>query len=326
MLNDWFLVGVGLALLLGGGEAIVRGASGIGLLWRLSPSVVGLTIVAAGTSMPELVVSLQAAATGNHGMALGNVVGSNLFNIGVVLGATALVIPLRIQGNSVRFEWPVMILATCLLILFAWDSLLGRIEASLLLIGMVSFVAYAVWVARKNTSPAEREEFADGVGTASLGATGAKAWSYNVLAVLGGAALLAWGSDTLVRGAVGVATAFGVAPTIIGLTIVAAGTSTPELVTSLVAAWRGKDDIAVTNVLGSNIFNILGIAGATALVEPIPVPEAMISRDNWWMLGIGLLLFPLMRTGMRVTRIEGAAVLGVYAAYMAVLLLHAQQS
>tara|TARA_R110002072_G_scaffold145527_6_gene292131 strand:+ start:1661 stop:2632 length:972 start_codon:yes stop_codon:yes gene_type:complete len=323
MLGDWFQVALGLVLLLAGGEAMVRGASGIGILARLSPSVVGLTIVAAGTSMPELVVSLQAAASGSHGMALGNIVGSNLFNIGVVLGATALLRPLRIQGNSVRFEWPVMLLASCLLFLLARDAVLDRTEGGFLLFGLVAFVMYAVWIARKNTSTIERGEFEDGVGTASFGRTGARAWTYNLVAILGGAALLAWGADTMVQGAVGVATAFGVSSTVIGLTIVAAGTSTPELVTSLVAAWRGKDDIAVTNVLGSNIFNIFGIAGATALVEPIPVPAAMIARDNLWMLGLSLLLFPLMRTGMRVTRIEGAVVLGIYIAYTVTLLIHA---
>jgi cation:H+ antiporter len=133
--------------------------------------------------------------------------------------------------------------------------------------------------------------------------------------------LLAFGSDTMVRGAVGVAEALGVAPTVIGLTIVAAGTSTPELVTSLVAAWRGKDDIAVTNVLGSNIFNLLGIAGATAMLAPLPVPPEMVQRDIWWMLGLSALLFPLMRSRLRITRLEGGLLLGIYLAYVAMLLL-----
>ncbi|MFT5288092.1 MAG: cation:H+ antiporter [Planctomycetota bacterium] len=321
MTGDLINIALGLVFLLAGGEAMVRGASGIGLLARISPAVVGLTIVAAGTSMPELVVSLQAAANGNPGIALGNVVGSNIFNIGIVLGLTALVRPLRIQGNSVKFEWPVMLLATSLLLLLSRDSLLDRVEGTFLVAGLAAFVAYAVWIARKNTSPAERGEFADGVGTASFGRTGARAWTYNIGAVLGGGVLLAFGSDTMVRGSVGMATALGVAPTVIGLTIVAAGTSTPELVTSLVAAYRGRDDIAVTNVLGSNIFNILGIAGTTALVAPVPVPAAIVARDNWWMLGACLLLLPLMRSGMRVTRVEGAVVVTLYAAYTAVLLL-----
>ena len=320
MIGDWTQVVLGLLLLLAGGEAMVRGASGIGLLARLTPSVVGLTIVAAGTSMPELVVSLQAAGDGSPGIALGNIVGSNIFNIGVVIGAAALVRPLRIVGTSVRFEWPVMLLVACQLHLLARDAILDRVEAGFLLSAMLAFFAYAVWVARNNTSEVERNEFAEGLATVSFGATGTRAWAQNAGAVLIGGLLLAYGADLMVRGSVGVASAFGIAPTVIGLTIVAAGTSAPELVTSLVAAWRGRDDIAVTNVIGSNIFNVCGIAGATALVHPIPVPGAMISRDNWWMLGVSVLLFPLMRTGMRITRLEGGVLLGLYGVYMAILL------
>jgi cation:H+ antiporter len=320
MLMDWALVMMGLCLLLAGGEAMVRGASGIGMLARVSPAVIGLTIVAAGTSMPELVVSLQSALVGNPGMALGNVVGSNIFNIAVVLGLTALVRPLRIQGNSVRFEWPVMFLSTGLLLWLVRDGGLGRNEATLLVALLVAFYAYAIWVARKKATEQEHSEYTEQLSTASFGRTGAKAWTFNVAAVLVGGVLLAFGADTMVRGAVGIATAHGVSPAIIGLTIVAAGTSAPELVTSLVAAFRGRDDIAVTNVLGSNIFNVLGITGATALVQPIPVSLEMLQRDSFWLFGFSILLFPLMRTGMRISRMEGAAVLAAYLVYLAVLL------
>ena len=320
MAGDWLLIALGLTLLLAGGEAIIRGASGIGLLARVSPAVIGLTIVAVGTSMPELFVSLNAAVDGSPGIALGNIVGSNIFNIGVVLGATALVRPLRIQGNSVRLEWPVMLLAASALLLLARDLLLDRVEGAFLLAAMVAFMVYVVWISRTNTSEVERAEFDASVGTASFGSTGARAWAWNAAAVLLGMALLAYGSETMVRGSVNVATTLGLSPTVIGLTIVAAGTSTPELVTSLVAAWRGKDDIAVTNVLGSNIFNIFGIAGATALVKPVPVPAAMVARDNWWMLGLCLLLLPLMRSGMRITRLEGAALCLIFVVYTGVLL------
>ena len=299
---------------------MIRGASGIGLLARLKPSVIGLTIVAAGTSMPELVVSLRAAAENNHGIALGNVVGSNIFNIGVVLGLTALLRPLRIVGNSVRFEWPVMLLATCALLFFTRDSVLDRFEACVLLSALLAFMVYVVWVARRRLPNVEQVEFAEEVSSASFGASGPLAWIYNLGAVLLGGVLLSVGADTLVSGAVGIATGLGVPSVVIGLTIIAAGTSTPELVTSLVAAYRGRDDIAVTNVIGSGIFNIFGIAGATALVSPIAVPASMLQRDNWWMLGFSLALLPLMRSGMRITRTEGAFVLGAYGVYMAVLL------
>lgn len=319
MIVDWLLVGAGLALLVGGGEALVRGASGIALLARVNPAVVGLTIVAAGTSMPELVVSIQAAIEGSPGLAVGNVVGSNLFNIGAILGLTAMVQPLRIQGNTVRLEWPVMMLAAVVLYLLARDGFVDRLEGGALLAALVAFMGYAVWIGRTGAAPAERQEF-EQLATASFGRTGRAALRLNMAAVAGGIALLAGGSTALVHGAVGIATTLGVSDTVIGLTIVAAGTSTPELVTSLVAARRGQDDIAVGNIVGSNIFNVLGIAGATAVLHPLSVPAEIISRDLLWMLGASALLFPMMKTGLRVSRIEGAVLLAGFSTYMALLI------
>ncbi|MDY0000384.1 MAG: calcium/sodium antiporter [Polyangia bacterium] len=322
MAFDWLLVVVGLACLLGGGEALVRGASGIAMLAKVTPAVVGLTIVAAGTSTPELVVSLQSAASGNPGIAVGNVIGSNIFNILAILGLTALLRPLRIQGSSVRFEWPVMMLAAFQLHLLARDGWLDRLEGGFLLSAMIAFCAYAVWLARSDVALPTKEEAGE-LATASFGRTGTAAATFNVGAVVLGVGLLAAGSTALVRGAVGVASALGVSDTIIGLTIVAAGTSAPELVTSIVAAWRGRDDIAVANVIGSNIFNVLGIAGATALVHPLPVPAEIVARDNLWMLGASLVLFPLMKSGMRINRIEGGALFAGFLAYTAILVLGA---
>jgi len=319
MLNHTILVLVGLALLIAGGEALVRGASGIALLARLTPAVVGLTIVAAGTSMPELVVSTQAALAGSSGLAVGNVVGSNIFNIALILGLTALVLPLRITGNTVRLEWPVMVLAAGCLHLLARDGVLDRAEGAFFLASLVVFTAYVVWIARRAVGSAEREEFAE-LATASFGRTGSAAWTSNGLAVALAVALLWGGSTLLVRGSVGLASAVGVSETVIGLTIVAAGTSAPELITSLVAAYRGRDDIAVGNVIGSNIFNVLGICGVTAVIDPLPIPSEILARDDLWMLALSLLLFPLMRSGMRVTRAEGALLLGLFAAYLIVLL------
>jgi len=318
MVVDWLLVVVGLTLLVGGGEALVRGASGIALLAKVTPAVVGLTIVAAGTSMPEMVVSLQSAIEGSPGIAVGNVVGSNIFNIAAILGLTALIRPLRIQGNTVRLEWPVMMLAAFQFHLLARDASVDRLEGGYLLTALIAFVAYAVWLGRKSATTEEKEGFEE-IATASFGRTGNTAITFNIVAIVAGVGLLAGGSTALVRGAVGVASALGVSDTVIGLTIVAAGTSAPELVTSIVAAWRGRDDIAVANVVGSNIFNVLGIAGTTALVHPLPVPAEILARDNWWMLGASLLLFPLMKTGMRVNRIEGGVLFAGFVAYMFVL-------
>jgi cation:H+ antiporter len=319
MIVDGLWVVLGLLLLMGGGDALVRGASGIAILGRVSPAVVGLTIVAAGTSMPELVVSVQAAFEERPGLAVGNVVGSNIFNIGAIIGIAALTSPLRIQGNSVRLEWPIMMLAAVQLHLLARDGLVDRLEGAFLFSAMIAFTAYAVWIGKKAAAQVEEDEFEELV-TASFGRTGAAAFAFNLGAVLLGFGLLVSGSTALVRGAVGLASLLGVSDAVIGLTIVAAGTSTPELVTSLVAARRGQDDIAVGNVVGSNIFNVLGILGTTALIHPLPVPSEIIARDNWWMIGLSLLIFPLMKTGMRVNRLEGAMLLAVFTAYMTVLI------
>lgn len=318
MMLDVLLVLLGLVLLVGGGEALVRGASGVALLARVTPAVVGLTIVAAGTSMPEFVVSTQAALEGSPGLAMGNVVGSNIFNIGMILGLAAMVRPLRIQGNTVRLEWPVMMVASCQLYVLARDGAVDRLEGGFLLVALVAFVAYVVRIGRSAVSPIEQEEFA-GLATASGGRTGGTALLFNIAAIAAGVALLAGGSTALVRGAVAIASSLGVTDTVIGLTIVAAGTSAPELVTSLMASRCGRDDIAICNVVGSNIFNVLGILGATALIHPLSVPPEIIARDAWWMLGASLLLFPLMRTGMRVTRLEGGVLFAGFVTYLVLL-------
>jgi len=318
MMNAIWIV-LGLALLLAGGEALVRGATDIALRARISPAVVGLTIVAAGTSMPELVVSLQSTLEGRPGLAVGNVVGSNIFNIAAILGLTALIRPLKIRGNTVRLEWPVMMLAALLFVLLTRDGQCNRLEGALLFAAMLAFFAYVVWLAKHGATPVEREGLA-AVVSGPLLRRGKVAVLFDLAAVAAGIGLLAGGSTLLVRGAVGIASALGVSEAVIGLTIVAAGTSAPELATSLVAAWRGRDDIAVGNVIGSNIFNVLGIVGATALIHPLEIPQEVVARDNWWMIGASLLLFPLMKTGMRINRLEGALLFAGFVLYIVLLI------
>lgn len=319
MLFDSAFVIAGLALLVVGGEALVRGASGLALGAKVTPAVVGLTVVAAGTSMPELVVSIQSALSGNVGISVGNVVGSNIFNVGAILGLSALVRPLRVTGNTVKMEWPVMMLASLQLFLLARDGWFDRVEGLFLLAALIAFTSYAVWLGRNSSTQAENEAYGEMV-TASFGTTGGRALALNALATAVGAGVLAAGSSLLVRGAVGVASGLGISETVIGLTIVAAGTSTPELVTSLVASKRGRDDIAVANAIGSNIFNILGILSITALVTPVSVPDVIVERDVWWMMGAAAVLFPLMWTGRVVSRLEGALLVGGMLAYFATLL------
>jgi cation:H+ antiporter len=313
------LIVLGLVLLVGGSEALLRGASGIALLARVSPAVVGLTIVAAGTSMPEMVVSVQSAIQNRSGLSLGNVVGSNILNIAAILGIAALIRPLTIQSASIRFEWPVMLLSAVLLHMFARDTLIDRMEGIFFGLAMVIFTAYAVWLGRTNTD-APGTGPAQGVHDASFGRTGLQALAFNSGAVVIGAGALAGGSTAFVAGASGVAAALGVPETVIGLTIVAAGTSTPELVTSIVAALRGSNDVAVGNIIGSNIFNSLAIVGVSALIVPLPVPAEILERDDLWMIGLTLLLFPLMRSGMSISRLEGVVLAVAYLVYLAILL------
>lgn len=312
-------IGLGFVLLVLGAESLVRGANGLALLARVSPTVIGLTIVAAGTSMPEMVVSVDAAIEGSPGLSLGNVVGSNIFNLAAILGCVAIIRPLRIQGNTVRLEWPIMMLSSFLLHLLGRDGTIDRLEGSFLFAGIVAFMGYAVWVARSGATRLEREEFRD-LATASQRRGRSNAWLFNIAAVLLGGLLLSGGATVLVGGAVTLARALGVSPTVIGLTVVAAGTSLPELATSVTAALRGQDDIAVANVIGSNIFNVLGIVGTTALILPLHVPDEIITRDDWWMLGVSFLLFPLMRSGMRISRLEGTVLLACFVGYLFVLL------
>ncbi len=306
----------GLLLLIGGGEALVRGAARIALLARIPPAIVGLTVVAAGTSAPELVVALASALEGTPDLAVGNVLGSNIYNIALILGLAAAVRPLPVRGNTVRLEWPVMLLASVQMGLLARDGTLDRVECGALVLALVVFIAYQVRIARVELTDAERgplegqPRIEPGLGfPVALG-----------MSALGGV-LLAVGAELFVSGASDIARTFGVAEHVIGLTVVAVGTSLPELVASLVAAIRGHTDLAITNVIGSNIFNVLLILGVTGLVSPLPVQPQLLSSDVPWMIALALLLFPLMRTNRVVTRWEGVGLLGVGAVYTGTLVL-----
>ena len=311
---------LGLLLLAGGGELLVRGATAIARLAGVTPAVIGLTIVAVGTSVPELVVSLLAAAQGQPDIAVGNVVGSNIFNVVGVLGVTALVSALPVHGTAVRLEWPFMFVASCLVVLLARDGLIDRLEGGFMVTALVLFIAYMVWLGRREVAGSERAEFEEEVAwrtirgrAATLGIAGG--------AVLLGLLLLGTGGRSLVTGAVELARLAGVSERVIGLTIVAIGTSMPEVAASVIAALRGRTDVAVANLIGSNIFNLLGILGSTALYRPIPVARAMLHGDMVWMVVTAFLLFPVLRTGMRVSRLEGVLLLGVYVAYLFTLLV-----
>ena len=320
MLIDLALVAVGVALLGYGADLLVRGAVTVAKAARLSAAVIGLTIVSMGTSLPELTVSLAAALKGSSDLSLGNVVGSNLFNIGVVLGASALVFPMRVHGSAVRLEWPFMFLVSFQLLLLARDGRLDRLEGGFFVVGLLLFTAYAVFIGRTAVAGEEAMDLAEEVARKEMPARQAPILVALGL-ILGGIVLLVLGGEALVRGAVSLARSLGWSERVIGLTIVAAGTSAPELATSIVAARKGQSEIALGNVIGSNIFNVLGILGITALVQPLAVSASVLGTDLWWMLGLSALLFPMMRTRFVVGRIEGALLLGIYTAYVVVLLV-----
>jgi cation:H+ antiporter len=272
--------------------------------------------------MPELAVSILAAAREQPDIVIGNVVGSNIFNVAATLGLTGLVTALPVHGTAVRLEWPFLFLASCAALLVMQDGLVGRAEGAAFVVALTVFTAYMVRLARREVSEQERREFeaaADdrSIHTPTTGRGG-------LLGALGlvaiGIVLLVLGGRWLVDGATGIARTAGLSERLIGLTVIAAGTGAPELATSLIAARRGRTDVAVANVVGSNIFNLLGILGLTALVQPILVARAVLASDIWWMLGTTILLYPLLRSGMRLTRVEGGVLLATYVAYIALLL------
>lgn len=319
MLISVGLIAVGLALLLAGGEALLRGAVGLATLLRLTPAVIGLTVVAAGTSVPELAVSGIAAYHGSSDIAVANVVGSNIFNITVILGLCALIRPLTITGNTARLEYPVLALVTLLCLVIVQDGAVNQLDAVLLLAVYVGFTAYLLSLVRQQVTAAESREYRAEVAELTPAPRAPRAW-FSVALVAAGVVLLAGGAQATVTGAVQLARLIGWSERVIGLTIVSAGTGLPEVVASLVSSVRGRSDVAIGNVIGSNLFNILAILGLSALAAPLSVQPELVARDCWWMLGVTLLVIPLMYLGRLVGRSKGALLLAVYVVYVALLL------
>ncbi|MDH4042847.1 MAG: calcium/sodium antiporter [Gemmatimonadota bacterium] len=311
------MVVVGIAALAAGGELLVRGAVSLARALRVSTAVIGLTVVAAGTSMPELAVSLFASLQGKADIAVGNVVGSNIFNVAAILGIAALLAPMVVHLTAVRLEWPVMAIVSVGFLLLARDGIIDRLEGGVLLVVLIGFTTYMIRLARRHTTPEDAAAFATSVD----GWTGqGRRLAVDLGLVAGGVILLVGGAQVLVRGAATLATAAGLSERVVGLTIVAAGTSMPELAASLVAARRKQAGIALANVIGSNIFNLAGILGLVSVVTPQRVNSAIIHSDNWWMVGFAIVLFPIIRSGMRIGRGEGAVLLAAYGVYLALLL------
>lgn len=305
-------IGAGFVVLTAAAEGLVAGASSLARRVGLSPLVIGLTVVSIGTSLPELVVALDAALAGTGDIALGNVVGSNIGNIALILGAAALVHPLSVRSQIVRVDGPILVGVSILFAALALDGWLGRLDGALLFAGIVAYVAYSLYLARQTPAVVQEEVAADLPDPQPL-------WMDLGLLVLGVAGLVG-GAHLLVDGAVAIAQALGVGPLVIGLTIVAVGTSLPELATSVVAARRGKGDIAIGNAVGSSIFNLLGILGVTVLVQPLST-QTLSWVDVGALLGTALIILPLFRTDWALSRREGTFLLLCYAAYVAWLLM-----
>lgn len=310
LMNVALIVG-GFVVLVFGADALVKGAARLALSLGMTPLVVGLTVVAFGTSAPELAVSVAAAWDGQADLAVGNVVGSNIANVLLILGVSALAAPLVVNQQLVRLDVPIMLGVSVLFYVLCLDGNLGLWDSVLLTAGIVTYVVFLVRESRRTKGTAEPGGYEDMV-------TGGGSVPGDIVWMVAGLAGLVIGAQLLVEGAVGLARAFGVSELMIGLTVLAVGTSLPELATSVVAAVRGERDIAVGNVVGSNIFNLLSVLGITGLatVGSLPVAAQALALDIPVMVGVALLCVPIFRTGFVVSRANGLLFLCCYAAYL----------
>tara|TARA_B110000037_G_scaffold130370_1_gene148139 strand:+ start:728 stop:1687 length:960 start_codon:yes stop_codon:yes gene_type:complete len=315
---DYVFLLLGLVVLIFGGEFLVKGAVGFSTAMKISPLIVGMTIVSFGTSAPELLVSLTSALDGNPGIAVGNVVGSNIANIALVLGITVLIFPIIADKHTKRIDMPVMIFSTLLFVYFIQDGWIVMYEGIIMLVVIVAFTIFLINKGRKQPVIEEVCEIVD---------KAPKNWKSILFLFLGFVGLY-FGADWFIQGAVGIAEEFLFdnpnKDVIIGVTIVAFGTSAPELVASTVAAYRKQTDISIGNLIGSNIFNILVVLGVTSIVTPLKVSNEAREFDLFWMVGIALLLVALIALGSKIGRLKGAILLSTYVAYITIILLRVQ--
>jgi cation:H+ antiporter len=309
----YFLIIAGFALLLFGGESVVRGSVALAQRLGISPLIVGLTIVGFGTSLPEMVVSVNAALVGSPGLAVGNVVGSNIANILLILGVAAVIAPIAVSPGAVKRDLLGMSAVTLVYVGLGMSGQIVFWQGALMLIALMSYIGFTVWHDNKsNDEVAElhREEAAE-MGTIPL-----RTVSIAGIIIVGLFAVVV-GAEWLVTGATTLATEFGVPEEVIGLTVVAIGTSLPELATSIVAAYRGHSDVCVGNVLGSNLFNLFGITGVTAMFTPLPFSDKIVNFDLWILLAATALIIPFMLSGRRISRLEGSILLVLYVGFIA---------
>lgn len=303
----------GILMLFAGAEGLVRGSSSLALRIGIAPLVVGLIVVSLGTSSPEFVISLKAALENNGNISLGNVVGSNIANIALILGVAALIKPMKVQAQVIRREIPIMIFVSLMLVLFLINHEIDRTEGTIFSIGIIVYSVISVYLAKKENNKLIETEFVEGISKQSL-----KTW-LAIVFIISGLGLLIVGANLFLEAAVEIAKIFGMSQAVIGLTIVAIGTSLPELVTSAVASIKNEADIAIGNAVGSNVFNILLILGITAIIIPISAEEISYT-DLGVMLIAAVIILPLSRTGFVLNRWEGALLLAGYFVYIYYLL------
>jgi len=314
MLYDITTLLAGLILLFFGAEGLVRGAIALSLRMGVSPLVVGLTVLAFSTSSPELVVGIRATLEGSGGIVIGNVIGSNICNTGLILGMAALIFPLGVQRQIIRREIPVLFALTLLFTWFIYCGVIYRYEGIILFIGLLVYVAYSVISAKKSGEGATADE------VESVAVKLGRHWAIDVTLLLVGLGVLILGAELMVRGAVSIATMLGASEALIGLTVVAIGTSLPEIATSLVAALKKEGDLLVGNLVAANIFNIGAILGFSSLVAPM-AGEGITRMDLLMLLLFSMVLLPIMRTGHLINRSEGGFLVVAYFAYMGYLIL-----
>lgn len=305
---SYLLLLTGFILLILSGKYLLKGSVSLAASFKISKLVMGMTVVAFGTSAPELFVSVIAATNGHPEISIGNVVGSNIANIALILGITAIIFPIPVHKNAVKVDWPVMMAATLLFFVFILNGQLGTIEGFIFLILLFLYIFFSIYLSRKNGIPDETE-----MPSFNL----VKSISLTLLSSIG----LAAGSSLLVDNASAIAIEFGIEERVISITLIAIGTSLPELTTSLIAAIRKETDISIGNIIGSNIFNIFAILGITSIIKNIEIPKLTIAFDVYWMIGVAILLFLFFLPSARskITRFEGLLFILIYFVYIYLL-------
>jgi cation:H+ antiporter len=315
MMYLWLFLG--LAILIVAGEFLVKGAVGLSIMMKLTPLVIGMTVVSFGTSMPELLVSVNSAVAGNPGIAIGNVVGSNIANIAFILGLAVILLPIVADKQTKKVDYPMMLIASVLFYVVALDNMVERWEGIALFVILVVFITRMIRKSRKSEKKRIAEITDEDVANIDGVLPVWKSLTYLLIGLVG----LYFGADWFVSGAVDIAKSFDLSDAIIGVTVVALGTSAPELVASLIAAYRKQSDLSVGNLIGSNVFNILGVIGITAIVKPIEVKQEVMDFDMLWMLGISLMLLPMLFFGEKIGRLKGVILSATYISYIVIIVL-----